>query len=356
MCAVYTDVERYDCRVKMAERLACTANVSAACLGIVDLSSRRLVDVWVGQGKTGSALPLSDTADLVSDKVKTFLSQKQDRPVRRAAKGASETWLRSHRYLIGIGAQVGNFAPMAAFVNGAVGSASRPELQSLARIGLTFAEQLRNERAGADPAEGLNGLQAQIPDIILRSLSFGVAVSDAAGELRYMTSLAETWLAENDELHVAHDRLAAGLPQNQKALQAALSAAAATPGQVSVVQLGGAEALPKTVIVLPFSQSPGLALVVFGHTQGDRALRDLMLETLGLTVAERQLAKQLLAGKSLAAAAEENNLTISTARSYLKRIFAKTGSHRQSQFITLYHQLMPPLRVGSQDTAEKAPY
>lgn len=338
----------------MAERLACTANVSAACLGIVDLSSQHLVDVWVGRGKAGSDLLLSDTADLVSDKVKTFLSQRQARPpssrgrALRAAKGDSETWLRSRRYLIGIGAQVGNFAPMAAFVNGAIGSASRPELQHLARIGLTYAEQLRNERAEVEAAGGLNGLQTQIPDIILGSLSFGVAVSDASGGLRYMTSLARTWLEENDELHVAHDRLAGGLPQNQKALQAALSAATGVPGQVSVVQLGGAENLPKTVIVMPVSQSPGLALVVFGHSQGDRALRDLMLETMGLTVAERQLAKQLLAGKSLAAAAEENNLTISTARSYLKRIFAKTGSHRQSQFITLYHQLMPPLRVAAQ--------
>lgn len=80
----------------------------------------------------------------------------------------------------------------------------------------------------------------------------------------------------------------------------------------------------KTIVVLPINEVPRLALIVFGQEEaGDSALSELLLETLGLTAAERRLAQQLLGGKSLAAAAAESNLTISTARSYLKVILPR---------------------------------
>jgi len=61
----------------------------------------------------------------------------------------------------------------------------------------------------------------------------------------------------------------------------------------------------------------------------------------------------LLSGKTLAVAAEESNLTISTARSYLKTIFAKTGIHRQSQLISLYHTLLPPIKTGNGPSSQQ---
>src|SRR4029079_1502421 len=52
-----------------------------------------------------------------------------------------------------------------------------------------------------------------------------------------------------------------------------------------------------------------------------------------LTPAEIALVDKLLAGKSLQEAARERKITYETARSTLKSVFFKTGTHRQSELI-----------------------
>jgi len=54
-----------------------------------------------------------------------------------------------------------------------------------------------------------------------------------------------------------------------------------------------------------------------------------------LTPAEGQIALKIASGKTLAEIAEARGTSISTARSQLKRIFAKTGTHRQAELVVL---------------------
>ena len=54
-----------------------------------------------------------------------------------------------------------------------------------------------------------------------------------------------------------------------------------------------------------------------------------------LTLAEAQLAKLLVQGKSLKNAAMERGISYQTARSQLKSLFLKTGCHRQSELISI---------------------
>ncbi|WP_179043162.1 helix-turn-helix transcriptional regulator [Sphingobium lactosutens] len=58
-----------------------------------------------------------------------------------------------------------------------------------------------------------------------------------------------------------------------------------------------------------------------------------------LTRAEAALAVQLLAGTALADAASALDIAYNTARSHLRAIFAKTGTHRQVQLVTLLRSL-----------------
>jgi len=53
----------------------------------------------------------------------------------------------------------------------------------------------------------------------------------------------------------------------------------------------------------------------------------------GLTRSETRLASLLVAGKSLRVSAAELSITYQTARTTLKSIFQKTGTHRQSELI-----------------------
>lgn len=60
-----------------------------------------------------------------------------------------------------------------------------------------------------------------------------------------------------------------------------------------------------------------------------------------LTPAEAKLASALSQGQSLKAAAASSNITVKTSRTYLERIFAKTGTHQQSQLVALLKSAMP---------------
>ncbi len=346
MCALQLEAYKYDGREKMAERLALAAGFSAACIGILDCSKRTLVDAWIGRGESNSSLTHAQVLDVVTRALKTSLALQPPEPAQTLSD-EGETWLWSRRYLIGIGERVGNLAPVTALVSSRGRQEISAKQQSLAHIGLTYAEQLRQERFGIN---GTNE-RSRIPEIILRSLSFGFAVTDATGTISYVTDLAKAWLERENDLQISNDRLCAVAQNNQQMLLEALARATGPLQKTSVVHLGGSDERPRTIVVLPMGRAPTLALVVFGQARGDGILPERLLTALGLTVAERRLALQLLAGKSLAAAAEDNNVTIATARSYLKRIFIKTGVHRQSQLIALYHTLIPPVLTTAEQPA-----
>ena len=69
----------------------------------------------------------------------------------------------------------------------------------------------------------------------------------------------------------------------------------------------------------------------------------MVLEALSLTHSECRLARSLVHGRCVEEAAREANVTTSTARSYLKRIFSKTGVRRESEFAALGTQITPPI-------------
>ena len=109
-------------------------------------------------------------------------------------------------------------------------------------------------------------------------------------------------------------------------------------------QVLAAPILPKT----PLGESnERFALGVFigdaGPEGGDRiqALRELYR----LTPAESRLALHLVADRSLEEAAGELGITVGTARTTLKRVFAKTGTNRQASLVRLLLSGPAQLRV-----------
>lgn len=62
---------------------------------------------------------------------------------------------------------------------------------------------------------------------------------------------------------------------------------------------------------------------------------ELLIEFFRLTPAEAATAIALMEGLSLAQAADRLDVTMHTSRSHLRQIFAKTGTHRQSELVAL---------------------
>jgi DNA-binding CsgD family transcriptional regulator len=75
----------------------------------------------------------------------------------------------------------------------------------------------------------------------------------------------------------------------------------------------------------------------FGSRQKGLGMQqDVSIRTsFGLTAAESRLALRLLTGESLKSAAAALGITYESARSQLKAIFQKTGTHRQGELIAL---------------------
>jgi DNA-binding CsgD family transcriptional regulator len=87
---------------------------------------------------------------------------------------------------------------------------------------------------------------------------------------------------------------------------------------------GGPEVLPPRSMVL-------VTVRAVGGASGLPAAR----ERFGLTRAEVMLCSRLLLGESLSEAADVLGIAIETARNRVKKVFRKTGTHRQGQLVAM---------------------
>ena len=72
----------------------------------------------------------------------------------------------------------------------------------------------------------------------------------------------------------------------------------------------------------------------------ERLQADLLKIRLGLSPAEARLVALLFAGGGLRSSAEALGVTYETARTCLKSVFQKTGTHRQAELVLTVFQAM----------------
>ncbi|WP_395667135.1 helix-turn-helix transcriptional regulator [Methylocella sp.] len=135
---------------------------------------------------------------------------------------------------------------------------------------------------------------------------------------------------------------------SQTAFDAALAEAFSSsrlnaPGVVCVRDRAGERHVLRIVHVGAVARYPFASASFVVIFEQEAPTRQQMLATFraafGLTPAEARLARAMLSGRSLAAVARESGLTYETARSYLKAIFLKTGTHRQAELVALLARL-----------------
>ncbi len=203
---------------------------------------------------------------------------------------------------------------------------------------LQRAATLRRRLRGAELATQA-GLQA------LETLSHGIVFVDRAGNPTFTNGAARDLLSRGDFVTVVAGEWSAGEQASSSRFAAMLRRAAqddenARAGAVLLPSRSG-EA-PLTALALPLRGDRGwtqpgqpTAILCFGHrrpTIGSNALRPFAT-LFGLTMAETQLAGQLLEGKTVAEIAKDGERSIATVRTHLYRLMAKTGSNRQSELV-----------------------
>lgn len=89
------------------------------------------------------------------------------------------------------------------------------------------------------------------------------------------------------------------------------------------------------------------ALLVLVDLENHERPPEANLQSLfGLSLAESRLASRVATGEPIDKVADELQISKETARNHLKSIFAKTGVHRQAEFVALLASLITPIVGG----------
>lgn len=202
------------------------------------------------------------------------------------------------------------------------------------RAALTSYVALERERVTASVAEEA-----------IRRLNFGWLTLDAAGRVLDGDAHATAMLAASDMLRKGRDgRLVARDPAIAREIGEAVQALARDP-----------QARPRAVVLsrdpwldmllVPSSirtgnTRPAPTVVAYVHaddwSSADRC--DQLGELFDLIPSEARLALALSRGMSIAEAAGELGLTVESARTYSKRIYAKTGARGQADLVRFIHR------------------
>ena len=99
---------------------------------------------------------------------------------------------------------------------------------------------------------------------------------------------------------------------------------------------------PLSVIATPIddtdpdkSGGASVALFVTDPERQAKPSRTVLQKLFQLTGSEAKIVQGLAEGKSLEEIAPEAGITISSARTYLKQVFAKTGTNRQADLVRM---------------------
>jgi DNA-binding CsgD family transcriptional regulator len=190
----------------------------------------------------------------------------------------------------------------------------------------------------------------------LERLGTGVILIDAAGRILFANPAAESVLAANDGLSAGKEGLRAVDRDAGRVLgQLIMSCVYSTlvnggPGGSVVVPRGTGRA-PLHVLVAPARSETGgsemawlgasrpAAILVISDPDRERLTHKEQLQhRFGFTGAEADVALEILKGDGRDAAAARLDISMTTVRTHLSRIFEKTGVRRQAELVRLLMQ------------------
>lgn len=159
------------------------------------------------------------------------------------------------------------------------------------------------------------------------------------GTVTLANAAAEALLRKGDGLLTRGGVLTASDHRDAEALRAML--ASGGPGRSAAIgRPSGARPLVLLLASAPPAWGADLTIYVFDPELQAAPVGVALEQAYGLTLAEARLALALAEGLTPQEAADELGVRISTVRTQLASIFAKTGTRRQSELVALVARLM----------------
>lgn len=179
--------------------------------------------------------------------------------------------------------------------------------------------------------------------LLVDELAHGVMVASAAGRLLHINQTARHELGRRQVLQLHGRVLHAPHEDDQRALQEALGRAA--EGKRSLVTLTGAGGPALTMAVLPLkgegSGGARAALVFSRATVCDSVMLCFFARAHGLTATEEQVLGVLCQGYSAPQVAQQLGVAVSTVRSHVRSLCAKTRTSGVRELVNRVAVLPP---------------
>ena len=220
---------------------------------------------------------------------------------------------------------------------------TKPCAANLLQEGIQAAlEDLTASVSGQEPH--LQEISAAIGLAALNRLALGVLVTDADGRLILANRAGGLMLSERDGISLsANEIVRAAIPKQSEALLALIRDACADAERDQIAGLSLERPSSKRPLIALVTSlnidngTAGIRAVIFVADTEKRALpsEDSIGRLFGLSRAESKLVRCLAEGERIEQAAEICGVTTSTARTYLKQIFQKTGTDRQVDLVRL---------------------
>lgn len=194
-------------------------------------------------------------------------------------------------------------------------------------------------------------------DRAMEGLDMGLAVLDEAGRVLYLNPAAQAMLAPGACLRLAAGRLAAA--RSASGLERARHRVASSGQPQTVLVHSPTGPNSAGAMFVTFSRLPPSAPLAeaLGHRYlaliGSRQRRGLpsvaqLMSVFGLTHAEGHLAHELALGLSLSEIAGARGVRVSTVRTQLLGLLAKTGTQRQQELVGLLARMPTEVLAGAE--------
>lgn len=183
---------------------------------------------------------------------------------------------------------------------------------------------------------------------VLDLFDFGAFLLDTDGSIVFANLRAQQLLETGDGLRRVGHSLTATDFDNAVRLQTAIhhrshngNASTSETDGASLILIHRSDARPLVAVVAPVADAvPGnggaaTAVYVLAPDVNAGPLATALCRAYGLTMAETGLVMRLLEGLTVDAASRDMRIQPQTARAYLKQIFAKTDTHRQTDLVRL---------------------
>ncbi len=178
-------------------------------------------------------------------------------------------------------------------------------------------------------------------------VSMGLLVLDAEGRLHHANQRAQTLIGERDGLIVTPTGQVRGATSAQtkdimRCVRAACAdvAASSPPVMATLPRPSMKRDLSLFSVPMPIDGPAGGRAVMAGvfildPDHHDAPSPEIIADMFGLTNSEASIVCDLVTGATLETAAGRAGVTLSTARTYLKRTFVKTGTSKQTELTSL---------------------